>query len=425
MTNILFIYPDSSEKKNIRFGFSMNIAYSAAILKQNNCNCLFIDLSCEKIPLNDISSFILKNRVEIVVVEFDSYALKRTDNSLRGEQIIKYIKQSHPGIKTIAFGFLCVIEKIKIPFSDITIIDEPIGSIESAVKNLINNKNNYDYKPYELDSLPFHDRKFIETVPFYKINNHCTLVQTSKGCLNSCSFCQRRGWQKSRLENSVDYVVREFLYLRDNNYKNIWIIDENFSYNLPRAKNILRELHSKNITNNMKISISSWTKIDYEFLYLASKANISIISMGIENANQETLNFFKKNINLNNVRELIGYANSLGIFMVGNFIIGAPNENLSQIENTFNYIYSLKLDQVNIKILDYMIGSTLYETLDHEKYSLHHYFSCLENNLGQISLEILKKVKRQFLLEYKKENKERLMNKIKKYGLPYYPIFNG
>ena len=86
----------------------------------------------------------------------------------------------------------------------------------------------------------------------------------------------------------------------------------------------------------MKISISSWTNIDFEFLKLAKKANISIISMGIESANEEILDFYRKKINLEQTKELIAFADSIGIYMVGNFIIGAPMETFKTISNTFN-----------------------------------------------------------------------------------------
>lgn len=172
----------------------------------------------------------------------------------------------------------------------------------------------------------------------------------------------------------------------------------------------------------MKIAISSWTHIDDEFLQIAHDANVSIISMGIESANTASLKFYKKDIDLNHVKHLVNKANEIGVFMVGNFIIGAPNETIDDIKNTFSFIEELRLDQVNIKILDYMAGSQLYEQLDRRIYSNNHYFSCAENDLSGISLQTLKDMKNKFIREYIQKNKKRVIQKINKFGTPYYSM---
>lgn len=111
MNNILFCYPRPKEKKKIRYGFSLNIAYASALLKKTGYNTFFIDLSCNDINLNDLSVFLQKNSIKVVVIEFDAFALKRSDNALNGEKIINYLKLNIPDIKIIAFGFECMIEK--------------------------------------------------------------------------------------------------------------------------------------------------------------------------------------------------------------------------------------------------------------------------------------------------------------------------
>ena len=65
--------------------------------------------------------------------------------------------------------------------------------------------------------------------------------------------------------------------------------------------------------------------IDEEFLDLAKQCNIKIISFGIESGNKEILRFYRKNINIDEVPSIIRYANSLGIFTVGNFYYRCSN----------------------------------------------------------------------------------------------------
>jgi len=423
MSAVLFIYSKPSLDKNIRYGFSMNIAYSASILNENGFGTSFIDLSCSTICIDEIQKYIINNNISVVAVEFDSFALKRSDNSRSGYDVLKAVKQFNKSVKTIAFGFECIMKQENIEYADITIVDDVIGSILSATLNLIQSDLcEYKYNSYDFDSLPYPNRKMIESVPYYGNNHQSTLIQTAKGCLNKCTFCQRQGWQNIYVTHNIDYVCKEFRLLQEKGYKNIWITDENFTFNLVRAKQLLHQLIIEKNTIGMKIAISSWTKIDIEFLELAAKANIKVISMGIESANESVLKFYDKDIDLVGVKKLIGCANELGIFTVGNFIIGAPMENEQMISNTFKYIYESGLDQVNIKILDYMIGSKLYNELSRNQYPLSHYFSCSENNLGQLSLSQLKKLKNDFLRKYQDDYNDRLKQKIIQHGTPYYPL---
>lgn len=413
--NVLFIYPQPLVKKQIRFGFSLNIAYSAAILKKEGHNVFFIDCSCTELNNQDIVLYIKHNKIRMVFVEFDSFALKRSLNKSKGVDILKTIKEYDSSISTVAFGFQCIMERSHVEYADIVITDDILGCILNVVEN---KGKTYSYENYEFDSLPFPDRDTIESVEYYRKNKAYSLIQTAKGCLNSCSFCQRRGWQNKYSMHSDAYSLQEFELLQSRQYRNIWVSDENFTFNLTRAKRLLRLIIDNRLSANMKLAISSWSKIDFEFLELAAAANIKIISMGIESANPEILKFYNKDIDLNHVRELVKYANQVGVFMVGNFIIGAPMETKEMINNTFKYIEEVGFDQVNIKVLDYMIGSKLYETLP-KGYNEDHYFSCVENRLGLFKLDVLKSLKDNFLKNYYISHSANLREKIIKFGTPY------
>lgn len=98
--------------------------------------------------------------------------------------------------------------------------------------------------------------------------------------------------------------------------------------------------------------------------------------------------------------DLVHYADSIGIFTVGNFILGAPMETDNSIEATFSLIELCGFDQVNIKTLDYMIGSELYDGLSTSFRSNDHVFACSENGLTHFSLEALISRRDQFLQGY-------------------------
>lgn len=390
----------------------------------------FRDYSVENLDLNLLSK--LLSQVEIAIIEFDSFPLKRSLNIHNGEFLTNFIKKKYKDISTIAIGYDCILQPRDILNVDCVLVQEPEKSIVYVIERLlgkmdINNQALSLVSLDELDDLPFPDRTILSsyaehggTITRDPKLAKSTLIQTSRGCMNTCRFCQRKGWAKKYQEHSIQYVANEFKEIAESGYINVWINDDNFTFNLKRAKNLLRRLIDEKLTKGMHLALSSWTNIDFEFLELAQKANVSIISTGIESTNQEILNFYNKKINLDKVEELVSFADRLGVYVVGNFIIGAPMETEETINDTFEYAMRVPFDQVNIKILDYMIGSDLYATLPPEMHDdKRHIFACLENGLNHFPIEYQKGRINDFQKQFRISRKEKFINKVNHFGLPY------
>lgn len=416
--NVLLIYPKPTKDKSPRFGFSIQLMQIAALVKEHDYKTFFLDYSYKDFDSREYSDFLLKNEIDLCLIEIDSFALKRSENIENALEILRLTSAENR--RSIVFGYGCILnQELDLP-ADLVIRGDPFKSIIQKIRSLEEHRVSETEWDYSFDDIPFPDRELLLSNEFFNNNSDSTLIKTAEGCLNSCVFCQRRGWQKTHRAHSLEYVLEEFSLLRDKGYRNVWINDENFTFDLERAKNILRVLISEKITERMKLAISSWTHIDYEFLELSKAANISVISFGIESANEEILKFYRKDVDLKSTMDLFHYADSCGIYTVGNFIIGAQMETLETISQTFDYIEAIKPDQVNIKILDYMIGSVLYEELKVKDKS--HYFSCAENGLNNFPLDELIKLKNNFLSEYNQKKADRLKLKIQKFGLPYFPL---
>jgi len=428
MANILLTYPKPEYIKGARFGFSLSLLYISSLLKEADHSIDYKDYSVEIFNKNELSE--LLKEIDLVIVEFDSFPLKRSNNLNNANDLIKFIKKSNSLIKIIAFGKDLALFPRDIKGIDFTFKTEIENNIVELVDELL--KDNYileniDSELVDLDKLPMPDRGLLSTFAEHggTINRKdnlakSTLIETSRGCLNTCAFCQRQGWNSKFRTHSIEYILKEFNYIKDKGYINVWIKDDNFTFNLSRAKNILKSLIDNNSTQNMKIALSSWTKIDYELLDLAKKANVSLVSFGIESANKEILDFYCKNIDLDHVQKIITYADKIGIYTVGNFIIGAPMETEYSIEQTFKYALDVPFDQVNIKTLDYMAGSKLYNDLEKEiTRAKRHIFACKENDLNQFPLKTLKKKISNFNNNFRKSRKEHFTKKVLKFGLPY------
>lgn len=418
MSNIMIIYPMPDENKNPRFGFSYDMLTIATTLSNAGHRVILKDYSCEPFCYDDFSKEVSENRIDLALIEFDSFALKRSENYNHGLKLVEAVKGINGEIQVIVYGHYCCISQEDIDMADITVKENGFKGIFGAIAKNESIKGELPSLE-DFDSLPIINRTLLNQIEFYRQNRKSTLIKTAEGCENTCSFCQRKGWQKKYQAHSDQYVLNEFKLLKEQGYINIWIIDENFTFNLTRAKRILRLLVEHNLAEKMKISISSWSNIDEEFLELACKANVKVISMGLESGNQKILDFYKKNIDLEKTKQIVRYANSIGIFTIGNFIIGAPMESYKTIYETFSFIEECKFDQVNIKTLDYMMGSELYNSVESMAKGRSHIFACAENGINKFSLREIQDIKNKFLIEYNEEKRDRVNNKIRQFGTPY------
>ncbi|MCK4764689.1 MAG: B12-binding domain-containing radical SAM protein [Candidatus Aminicenantes bacterium] len=431
MADILLIYPCPGEIKHWRFGFSLKLLYLSAILKQAGHRVIdYLDYSIEKYDPEKFHT--LAAGAEVLIIEFDAFPLKRTINIEHGETLVKLTREKFPCKKIIVFGYDFALFPRSLENADFTLTGEPEKNILPVVDIVLCKKRcSGTFEPQvleNLDELPFPDRDLL--TPFAETGGsiisephlpRSTLIETSRGCLGRCRFCQRRGWSRGFRAHSVDYVAREFAAIAGKNYRNIWISDDNFTYDLKRAKAILKVLDEKKLTRRKKIALSSWANIDEEFLELARSAGVSIISFGVESADEDILKFYEKHIDLKKLRDLIRKADRIGLYTVGNFIFGAPMESEATIEKTFAYIRETPFDQLNLKILDYMAGSELYNSLPpHLSENSRHVFACRENGLNRFPLRYLGEKLAHFRREFALSRQERLKAKIGSFGPPYF-----
>jgi len=418
MSNIMIIYPRPNEFKQPRFGFSYDMMTIATIFFNEGHRVILKDFSCQDFNDEVFLKEITRESINLILVEFDSFSLKRSENNIHGEELVKAIKGVDSGICVAAYGHYCCITKKDIYSADVTITENGCNAVLHAINRMgileYNIPTIADY-----DETPFINRNLLHQIEYFKKNAKSTLMITAEGCENTCVFCQRKGWQNRYQAHSDKYVLDEFKLLREQGYSNVWIVDENFTFNLNRARRILNLLVENGITEGMNLFISSWANIDIEFLDIAKKANIKVISFGLESGNQDILDFYKKNIDLEKAKAMVQYANKIGIFTVGNFIIGAPMETRATIDETFLLIQECAFDQINIKTLDYMIGSELFDGVREKARDQTHLFACAENGLNVFELKKITDLKAEFVQKYYQENKKRIEHKIKKFGFPY------
>ena len=240
----------------------------------------------------------------------------------------------------------------------------------------------------------------------YKIKN-LTGMMTSRGCPYKCTYCTHKGIIKYR-ERSVENVIKELKELKNKGYRYIVLYDDNFLLNKQRVEKIADCLIKEKL--RLKLIVQGRVEsADYNFYKKIRKAGIIGIMFGIENANQDILDFYKKGSNIEKIKKAMHLCNKAGLLTIGYFILGAPIETLDHFKTNKDFINKAKLDYININILGYYQGSELWEKAVKENkikqtqtviYANEHLsnFSYKEwNNLKEILLNTFFKKKTRFL----------------------------
>lgn len=431
LKSILLVYPEPDFEKEYRFGYSLQLLYLSSSLKEQSFQVKYIDYSVQKFDERRFIESI--NDVDCIIIELDAFPLKRSANISNGIRIAHLTKKYADKILTIAIGKHCTLVSESIPDFDLTICGEPEIELPRIINEVFRGNERSSSlicldTIADLSKMPFPDRQLLdrEQIRGKRLNRRAylapsALLETSRGCPGNCVFCQRKGWGKKPRYFSEDWISADFRALISSGINNIWIVDENFTANLDRSKRILNKFVELKGDHHLKIAISSWVKIDKEFLSIAKKAGVSVISFGVESRNANILKFYNKDIDFNLLDEVLEEADRVGIFTIGNFIVGAPDDDGETIKESLDYAINSRFDDINVKLLDYMIGSELYEKLPDEIKNEHiHLFSCSENGLAKYSKSELIAFKSEFVLGFKRSRKVKVLNKIRVNGTPYF-----
>ena len=422
---VLLIYPAPDVSKDYRFGYSLLLLYVASDLRERQHEVRLVDFSCETFEAEKFEGML--HGVDALVMEVDAFPLKRSTNIESASTLSAITKARFPNVPIVAIGKQCSLFGRAVPFADVTISGDSENFV-SIVLECSDRKSYYDAGKIEsLDMLhiPAYDLLSKEQIEgrttFRDMRLQPSgLMETARGCPGVCTFCQRKGWSQGMQCFSDGRVLEVFQLLAGSGIRNIWVVDENFGADLVRAKGLLKKISPVNDRTKVKLAISSWLRIDHEFLELAVEAGVSIISFGIESITKDNQEYYRKRIDPEKTAEMISHADSLGLYTVGNFIIGSPYDTEQSIEENLKYAIDSKLDTVNIKTLDYMMGAELYQRLPEHVKGPIDVHACKELGLCKFTRGDLKRISVNFQNRFRVSRIKKLALKTQKYGAPYF-----
>jgi len=212
----------------------------------------------------------------------------------------------------------------------------------------------------DFDSVPFPDLSL-----FSGIKMSTYPVMTSRGCPFDCTFCSvtKMFGRKFRFRETESLLEE----LKQYQGKQVFFVDDNFTANPRRTKELLREMIRRDIK-------PSWwcTQVrvdaarDDELLQLMYDSNCRMIFVGMESVNPETLKSYNKKQDVEDIVYCIQRFHELGIMVHGMFVFGSDEDDLQTIEETLDFTLKNRIDTVQFLFLTPLPGTQTFSKLEQE-----------------------------------------------------------
>lgn len=191
-------------------------------------------------------------------------------------------------------------------------------------------------------------------------------VFTSRGCPYKCSYCHNIQGKAFR-SRSPQNVLQEMEELRTRfGINDFEIIDDTFNLDAKRMKEILAGIIASesrpalHFPNGLRADL-----LNEDQIKLLRRAGTLYVAVGIETASERIQKMIGKRLDLDRVRDSIGFLVQEGIFVNGFFMLGFPTETLDEARSTVDWAVRSPLHQAFFFLVSAYAGTELFEQAQH------------------------------------------------------------
>lgn len=245
-------------------------------------------------------------------------------------------------------------------------------------------------EPIKMDDIPFcykHIGDFKNRIIYY---------ESSRGCPFSCSYCLSSVDKKLRFR-SIDLVTKELQFFLDKEVPQIKFVDRTFNCYHEHALAIWRYIkeHDNGITNfHFEVSADLLNEEELE-LIASMRPGLIQLEIGVQSTNEETIKEIHRTMKLEELKRIVKRIQAPGnIHEHLDLIAGLPYEDYDSFQRSFDEIYALKPNQLQLGFLKVLKGSYMFEHAGEYGivYRDHAPYEVLKTNW--ISFEDVLKIKR-------------------------------
>ena len=210
--------------------------------------------------------------------------------------------------------------------------------------------------PMDLSDIPF---------PYDDLDvfaNKIIYYESSRGCPFSCSYCLSSIEKGVRLRN-MELVKKELQLFLDKKIPQVKFIDRTFNCNHKHAMEIWNYIHEHDngITNfHFEISADLLTEEELELLN-RMRVGLVQLEIGVQSTNEKTIHAIHRTMNLDKLSYAVKRVQQgKNIHQHLDLIAGLPFEDYESFRNSFNDVYAMAPNQLQLGFLKVLKGSEMY-----------------------------------------------------------------
>lgn len=209
----------------------------------------------------------------------------------------------------------------------------------------------------DMSTLPFSYNKMED------FSNRIIYYESSRGCPFSCSYCLSSVDKKLRFRN-LDLVKEELQFFIDQKVPQIKFVDRTFNCHHEHAMEIWKYIHEHdNGVTNFHFEVSADLLNEEELALMAQmRPGLIQLEIGVQSTNEATIKEIKRTMKLERLKEIVEKVKSFGnIHQHLDLIAGLPYEDYDTFRKSFDEIYELQPNQLQMGFLKVLKGSYMFE----------------------------------------------------------------
>ena len=209
----------------------------------------------------------------------------------------------------------------------------------------------------DLSSIPFIYKDLSE------FKNRIIYYESSRGCPFSCSYCLSSIDKKLRFRDT-ETVKKELQFFIDNKVPQVKFVDRTFNCKHDHAMAIWKYIneHDNGVTN-FHFEISADLLREEELQEMSTmRPGLIQLEIGVQSTNPDTIKAIHRTMEFEKLKGIVARIHSFGnIHQHLDLIAGLPYEDYDSFRNSFNDVYALKPQQLQLGFLKVLKGSHMME----------------------------------------------------------------
>ena len=208
----------------------------------------------------------------------------------------------------------------------------------------------------------------LSSIPFiYKdlsdFKNRIIYYESSRGCPFSCSYCLSSIDKKLRFRDT-EMVKKELQFFIDNKVPQVKFVDRTFNCKHDHAMTIWKYIneHDNGVTN-FHFEISADLLREEELQEMSTmRPGLIQLEIGVQSTNPDTIKAIHRTMDFEELKGIVDRIHSFGnIHQHLDLIAGLPYEDYDSFRHSFNDVYALKPQQLQLGFLKVLKGSHMME----------------------------------------------------------------